>query len=118
MTKLLTLDETAAQLGICTRTLREFVRKGRLPCILTGHGLKRQHRMFHPDDLRVFVDEQRRIECPPIAHKAVRTRTTGSRPKVIDFTARQSARRSEKAWVRGLVKRSPRPDQLTTENDG
>lgn len=96
MQDLLTADQAAACLGICTRTLREHVRAGELAFIPTGRGPTRQRRMFHPADLDAFIDNRRRYECPPIALKANRTSDTTSSYKAIDFKALRAAQRDEK----------------------
>jgi len=57
MTALLTEQEAAAALRLCTRTLRKERQAGRLPYILIGRSVR-----YAPEDLDQFVATMRTIE--------------------------------------------------------
>jgi hypothetical protein len=94
--RLLSMREAAEFLGICERTLREHTKSGAIAYVVVGRGSTRQHRMFHVDDLRTFIDARRRQECPLTAQPAGRTTSTISKSEVVDFPAIRAARQSAK----------------------
>ncbi|GEP11704.1 helix-turn-helix domain-containing protein [Methylobacterium gnaphalii] len=96
---LLTITQAADSLGMSEKTLRVYMRRGEVKHIAFGHGLQRQRRMFHPDDLAAFVDRQRRsTPCQSIDQgtprqesSRPRSTTMTSNTEVIGFTARRNA---------------------------
>jgi excisionase family DNA binding protein len=97
MSKLLTMNEAATQLGISTRTLRGHVKMGEIAYIALGHGVKRVRRMFDESDLEAFKERRRRVDpCPSISPKTRRSSTSTSGGQVSDFTALRNARRAAK----------------------
>ncbi len=97
MPRLLTMEEAAQELGICTSTLREHVRHGEIPFISMGRGEKRKRRLFDPVDLQAFVAARREREpCPSISTPSAAFTTSISNIEVFDFTALQAARAAEK----------------------
>ena len=99
---LLTLAQAAIHLGICEKTLRGYMHRGEIKHIAFGHGLQRQRRRFHPDDLAAFMDQQRRtIPCQSTEQrtKPGTTRrpstTTTSKSDVVGFMARRTAALNE-----------------------
>ena len=72
---LLTEDEAAEQLKLCTRTLRKERQAGRLPYILIGRAVR-----YTLADLEAFVEASRQDQplCPPTNRKTHRISTTTS----------------------------------------
>ena len=85
---LLTEAQAAERLSLCTRTLREARKDGRLHYVLIGRAVR-----YTIDDLESFVEANRRIN-PPCPAKPPAPRTT-RRPRkgatIIPFTARNAA---------------------------
>lgn len=80
---LLTEDEAAAELHICTRTLRKARQEGRLHFVKIGRRI-----CYTPDDLASFIDASRqcnaeRSSAPP--KPILRSRNGG---KIIPFSER------------------------------
>ena len=97
MPQLLTMEEAARELGVCTDTLREHVRHGEIPFISMGRGEKRKRRLFHPADLQAFIAARREREtCPSTKTSGAPTTNTTSRCEVLDITALRDAHRAEK----------------------
>jgi hypothetical protein len=97
MTELLTLSEAAKKLGMCEKLLRYHIAAGNIAYILKGRGVHRKRRMFHPDDLKVFVNAQRRIEACPFTDQVARPSiTTTSTSNVVAFTAQLAAEQKQK----------------------
>ena len=95
--RLLTLDEAADALRICSRTLREHIRYGRLAYVSLGGGVTRQLRMIHPHDLMEFVERQRKTEqCPSTNPRDRKPTSTISSFEVVDLAEIQEQRRSER----------------------
>lgn len=53
---LLDLDEAAAQMSCCQKTMRGFIKSGELPYIVVGNGRTRLRRKIHPTDLQTFIE--------------------------------------------------------------
>jgi hypothetical protein len=91
-----TADEAAAKLRCSIKTLRGHVRSGALRYVVTGHGIKRPHKMFTDADIDEFIANQTRKEapasCPSLRTPARRSSGTTSRSEVIAFSARPNAR--------------------------
>lgn len=97
MPRLLTMEEAAQELGICTSTLREHVRHGEIPYVSMGRGEKRKRRLFDPVDLQAFVAARREREpCPSTSTSTAAFTTSTSNIEVFDFTALQAARAAAK----------------------
>jgi len=60
---LLTMQEAAERLGVCTRTLRGHIEDGDISYVELGHGTKRKRRKFSPADLDAFIANQRRKDA-------------------------------------------------------
>lgn len=94
---LLTMDEAAAKLRVCRKTLMFHIRRGDLPFVVLGQDLKRPKRMFHPADLVAFIDRQRRTEaCQSTSQRERNTTSSTSNIEAIDFAALRAQRRGEK----------------------
>src|SRR4051812_27671165 len=91
-TPLLTIEEACAELRMSKRTLMEYVDAGRIFYIRKGRGLKRKHRLFHPDDIETFKRSLRVQECRSTPAKTASTSMT-SKSNVYDFQARQASNR-------------------------
>jgi hypothetical protein len=95
-----TADEAAAKLRCSIKTLRGHVRSGALRYVVTGHGIKRPHKMFTDADIDEFIANQTRKEapasCPSLRTPARRSSGTTSRSEVIAFSARPNARTAAK----------------------
>lgn len=61
--KLLTINEAAARLGVCKRTVDRHVANGELAYIVMGSGRQRLRRKIHPADLENFIETRRRFDC-------------------------------------------------------
>ncbi|RLP80540.1 DNA-binding protein [Xanthobacter tagetidis] len=97
MAKLLTMDEAAREMGICTTTLREHVRHGEIPFISLGRGEKRKRRMFDPADLQAFIAARREREtCPSTKTSGAPTTNMTSRCEVLDISVLRAAHRAAK----------------------
>ncbi|TLX43896.1 helix-turn-helix domain-containing protein [Xanthobacter autotrophicus] len=97
MSKLLTVDQAAAQIGVCPRTLLELTRRGEIAYISVGLGRVRQRRLYHPDDIAAFVARRRSIDqCPSTSAGTARSTITTSSSKVVAFSALLAAERSQK----------------------
>lgn len=96
--QLFTMEQTAEQLGICVRTLRDHVRRGDLAFIEVGQGKTKPRRLFHPDDLMAFVNRQRRTEpsCQSTSQRARISSSTTFNSEVVDFAEVRAQRRDEK----------------------
>ena|SRR6516165_4163162 len=91
----LTMAEAAAKLGCSQKTLKGHIKAGALHYFTTGHGSKRQRKMFTIADLDAFIAAQTRkdsVLCPSTKTHARRTGSSISRSAVIAFTARPNAR--------------------------
>ena len=87
---LLTMEETAEMLGICTKTLRAHVAAGDIRYVLVG----KRTRKFTQSDINAFIEDRR--ECHSTDRKSLRTGTTTSRSKVYDFMAQRERRIEER----------------------
>lgn len=95
MTKLLTMAEAAAALGISAKTLRGHVKDGQITYIATGRGTKKMRRMFDACDLEAFLERRRRTDtCPSISQRGRRTTILTSSGPVADFTVLREQRRA------------------------
>jgi excisionase family DNA binding protein len=56
LSRLLSIDDVAEQLGVNVRHVRRLVQERRLPFIKWGRLLR-----FDPDDIACFVEEHRRV---------------------------------------------------------
>lgn len=81
--KLLTTIETAAILGVCTRTLRSHVNAGELAYVNVGRGTQREQRMFRLADVERFIESRVRYKSGETA-RVVPRRSSGA--FVYDFT--------------------------------
>jgi hypothetical protein len=88
--QLLTIDEACSELRICKRVLMEHVDAGRVAYIPKGKGLKRRHRLFHPDDVEALKQALKVQECRSIPEKTASMSTT-SKSNVFDFQARRAS---------------------------
>ena len=86
---LLTEAEAAAQLRVCTRTLRNERNAGKL----TFHMIRGAIR-YSPADLQAYIEKAR--QCPSISVKAPRSGNTRSPSTVFDFEVVRAAKASEK----------------------
>lgn len=97
MVTLLTMQQTADQLGISIRTLREHVKHGEITYIAMGRGEQRQRRMFDQSDIDAFKERRRRIDaCPSTPLKAHRSTTSPSSLGGSGFMAQLEALHAEK----------------------
>ncbi|WP_446745933.1 helix-turn-helix domain-containing protein [Sphingomonas sp. OTU376] len=90
---LLTEEQAAERLSLCTKTLRKERKAGRLPYILIGRAVR-----YTLDDLESFIARARQDTpaCQSTSRKTRRTSNTTSSGKVLAFTARQGSRASAK----------------------
>jgi excisionase family DNA binding protein len=99
MTEALRTPEEAARVLRCSKkTLAAHIRSGALRYIVIGCGAKRPRRMFADEDLKEFIENQRRREtpCPSTVTRARRSTTSISNSVVLGFTAAREQRTSEK----------------------
>lgn len=84
---LLTPEQAAELLGICTKTLLKAVHLGDIKYIQ----VTQRKRMFHPDDVADFIEHRRTRDMPNQPATRIITRTSRSlRYKVITFTELQA----------------------------
>lgn len=77
---LLTEDEAAQALKVCTRTLRQARKDGRLTFVLIGRCVR-----YTMDDLENFIATSRQDTMP---RNRVTRRTVTRQAKIVPFTAR------------------------------
>ena len=88
MTRLLySMIETAEELGISVKTLREHCVAGEIRFVLVG----KRTRKFTDGDKQEFIEKRRQL-CPSTSRKTPRTGTLTSNSQVYDFTARREQR--------------------------
>ena len=80
MTALLTEQEAAEALRVCTRTLRQARKDGRLTYVLIGRCVR-----YTMDDLESFIAVSRQDTMP---RKRITRRAARPAGKIIPFTAR------------------------------
>jgi len=94
--RLLTTEQTAAELGVTGEHVRRLAQTGRLPFINVGIGEKRPRMRFDPEDILAFKEKQRQVMPRRVSGKTPKARigrrTSGS--AVISFAARRAARTS------------------------
>ncbi|WP_294243183.1 helix-turn-helix domain-containing protein [uncultured Sphingomonas sp.] len=93
MTELLTPDQAAHRLSVCTKTLRRLRQDGHIRYVaITDRKIR-----YRPEDCDDYVASRARKapECPSTSRKTRRISTSTSSSKVVDFTARQAQRASE-----------------------
>src|SRR5450631_1545589 len=93
----LLLPKMAAEyLGVSTKTLNGYVRRGELRYIDVGSGGVKQRRRYTEDDLDDFVNRRakRNVPCQSTSTRTVRSTTSNS--KVIGFMALRDARANER----------------------
>lgn len=78
---MLTEQEAAEALRVCTRTLRQARKDGRLTFVLIGRCVR-----YTPEDLEAFVAMSRQDHQPAPKRRAAITRPAA---KIVPFTARQ-----------------------------
>lgn len=86
---LLTEDEAAEALRVCTRTLRKERQAGRLPYILIGRSVR-----YAPADLETFIERARTTVAEP--RRKPPTRKVGANHKggvIVPFSQREDTRR-------------------------
>ena len=90
--------ETAAILGVSTKTVDGYVRDGELRYINVGRGTKKQRRMFTDEDIDDFIQGRgkRDVPCQSTSTKTARSITSTSGSRVLAFTALRDARANEK----------------------
>lgn len=93
--RLLSPDEAASYLGICTSTLLAHVKDGEIAFISVGCGLKNKRRKFLIADLDAFIERRRQRETP-VDRSTHRISTPGRAQETFSFTAMCEARKAEK----------------------
>ncbi|WP_211258284.1 helix-turn-helix domain-containing protein [Sphingomonas sanxanigenens] len=90
---LLTEDEAAERLRLCSRTLRKERHAGRLPYVLIGRAVR-----YTISDLESFIERARQDQpaCPSTGPKTRRIGNTTSSSKVVAFTARQARPKNQR----------------------
>ena len=86
---LLTEDEAAERLKLCTKTLRKARQRGELSFVRFGRNVR-----YSESDLAQYIERSR--ECPSISAPARRTGNTHSRSMVFDFEEVRARRTSAK----------------------
>ncbi|MBN3537801.1 helix-turn-helix domain-containing protein [Sphingomonas pseudosanguinis] len=92
MTELLTPEQAAHRLSVCTKTLRRLRQDGHIRYVaITDRKIR-----YRPEDCDDYVASRARKapECPSTKRVNRRTSTTTSSSKVVDFTARRAQRPS------------------------
>lgn len=93
---LLTPEEAAARIRVCTKTLRELRRKGLIRYVaLTARKI-----LYRPEDCAAFVASKVRQDDPaaePTPRPRPRRTSPGKVGNVISFTAQRQARRGHGA---------------------
>lgn len=87
--RLLTEDEAAQELRVCTRTLRKERQAGRLPYVLIGRCVR-----YSPQDLETYIEKAR--TCQFVSERAPRSTITRSPSMVVDFEAARATRKSQR----------------------
>ncbi|WP_081476885.1 helix-turn-helix domain-containing protein [Sphingomonas sp. PAMC 26605] len=89
---LLTPEEAAERIHVCTKTLRQLRREGHIRYVAITDRVIR----YRPEDCDEFIEGRVRKapECPSTSRKTRRTSTSTSSGKVVAFTARQAAKAS------------------------
>lgn len=109
MSRLLTMQEAADELRICTSTLREHVLHGEIPFVSIGRGEKRKRRLFDPADLQAFIEARKEREvCTPVRFDKHPTFNMTPRAKVYSFTdliAAERAKKEQKKAAKGKPRR-------------
>jgi excisionase family DNA binding protein len=87
--RLIGLEDAARYLGVCERHLRKIIKDGKIKFVDLGTKKRPAYR-FRPSDIDEFIDRRTMI-CQPkqsqASLKEVKTGTTISNYKVIDFAA-------------------------------
>ncbi|WP_430459106.1 helix-turn-helix domain-containing protein [Sphingomonas parapaucimobilis] len=94
VSNLLSPQEAAKRLSVCTKTLRRLRQGGHIRYVaITDRKIR-----YRPEDCDDFVASRARKapECPSTSRKTRRISTLTSSSKVVDFTARQAQRASER----------------------
>lgn len=68
---LLTLQEAAASLKVCSKTLRGMVDEGKLPHVMVG-----ARKRIDPADIAAFIRRRKKVSCP--GHSKGKGRRTGN----------------------------------------
>src|SRR5688500_4661108 len=87
-----TPKQTAAALGITTKTLLAPVQAGALPYVPAGRGTVRPRMGFIPADVAEFVKLRRTRNCPSTNPKTARSTSMTSSSAGSGFTALRAAR--------------------------
>ncbi|MGO1304080.1 MAG: helix-turn-helix domain-containing protein [Sphingomonas parapaucimobilis] len=93
MTELLTPDQAARRLSVCTKTLRRIRQDGHIRYVaITDRKIR-----YRPEDCDDYVASRARKapECQSTSVKVRRISTSTLSSKVVDFTARQARKQSE-----------------------
>ncbi|WP_083937517.1 helix-turn-helix domain-containing protein [Sphingomonas sp. PR090111-T3T-6A] len=88
--ELLTPQQAAKRLHVCTKTLRQLRREGSIRYVaITDRKIR-----YRPEDCDEFVASRARKapECPSTSRKTRRISTSTSSGKVVAFTARRGSR--------------------------
>src|ERR1700736_860790 len=93
--RLLTIDEAAAELRVCKRTLNRLIDHGELPYIVTGNGRQRLRKTIHPSDLNHFIAARRRFDCQSTSQPRALTTHSISKSGAFGSPALRSALASE-----------------------
>ncbi|MFG1433316.1 helix-turn-helix domain-containing protein [Xanthobacter sp. V2C-8] len=92
---LLSPDEAARYLHICTSTLLAHVKDGEIAFISVGCGLKNKRRKFLIADLDAFIERRRQRETP-VDRSTHRISTPEDHQEFSGISARFAAMRAEK----------------------
>lgn len=93
MLNLLTEDQAAAELHVCTRTLRRMRQRGEIRYVaVTARTI-----LYRPEDVAAFVEQRATVQHSPGPHHKVRPsrkrRNVDSDAVVISFDPRRAQRR-------------------------
>jgi excisionase family DNA binding protein len=108
--RLLTIEEAAASLSVCKKTVLRHIRTGELAYIVIGNGRQRLRRMIHPGDLLNFIDARRRFDCQSTSQPKALSMRTISKSEVFGSPVLQSALASE------MLRHSKRSEKIKPES--
>ena len=87
-----TSKQTAAALGVTTKTLLAHVQAGALPYVPSGRGVVRPRMGFIPADVIKFIELRRTYNCPSTNPKTARSISMTSKSAASGFTALRAAK--------------------------
>ena len=90
MQTLLTEEQAAETLHVCTRTMRRLRKRGEIRYVaITSRTI-----LYRPEDIAAFVEQRATIEDTTPSIRSRPNRKRANEPVVLSFTARRAGRRS------------------------